>query len=217
MNNKIIDILKDKNYVVPYYLMKNYKYLNLDIDEFVLLIYLLDKDSNIECNYVNIAEELGINKKDVMIGIENLKSKGILEIKISENKEGKLEEYISLDLFFNKIFMHLIEEDKKEASSDIYSSFEREFGRTLSPIEYELISGWIDCNYDESLILEALREAVLSGVNSLRYIDRILFEWSKKGIRTVEQARKNKEEFNSNKDSSVDVPDFDWLNNDESL
>jgi DNA replication protein len=217
MNNKIISILKDKNYVVPYYLMKNYKSLNLDIDEFILLVYLIDKDSNIVCNYVNIADELGISKKDVMISIENLKSKGILEIKISENKEGKLEEYISLDLFFNKIFMHLIEEDKNEVSSDIYSSFEHEFGRTLSPIEYELISGWIECNYDESLILEALKEAVLSGVNNLRYIDRILFEWSKKGIKTVEQARKNKEVFNSNKENNVDVPDFDWLNNDESL
>ena len=40
-----------------------------------------------------------------------------------------------------------------------------------------------------NLIQAALREAVMSGKLNFRYIDRILFEWKKNGIKTVDQAQ----------------------------
>ena len=68
-------------------------------------------------------------------------------ISIEMNKSnGIIEEYISLDLFFKKINACLIENDTNDNSSDIYSKFEKEFGRTLSPVEYETISKWIENN-----------------------------------------------------------------------
>lgn len=212
MNDKIINILKDKNYVIPYYLMKKYKMLNIELSEFILLVYLINNKEELICDYEKLSSDLNSSKKDMMISIETLKNKGLIEIKIVNNEEGKLEELISLDLFYNKIFMDLIEEESSN-ESNIYTKFEEEFGRTLSPIEYELITEWINQKYSEDLILEALKEATLSGVSNLRYIDRILFEWSKKGIKNVDQARKNKEKFSKNNDTNIEVPDYDWLNN----
>ena len=106
--------------------------------------------------------------------------------------------------------MQIIDVKEEEDKSNIYSVFERELGRTLSPIEYELINGWLECNYKEEIILAALKEAVFNGVNNFRYIDRILFEWNKKGIDTVDKISKYKKEFR--KDTNVEVPDYDWLN-----
>jgi len=43
--------------------------------------------------------------------------------------------------------------------------------------------------YQEDLILTALREAATVGKLHIRYIDRILLEWQKQKITSVEQAR----------------------------
>ena len=209
MNSKVIDLLKSKNYVVSDFLIKNYKVWNLDVDEFIILIYLMNS-SNLVCDYKLISSELGMDLELVMNKINELSIKKLLEIKLLKNSSNKLEEQISLDLLYNKVFMQIIDVKEEEDKSNIYSVFESELGRTLSPIEYELISGWLECNYKEEIILAALKEAVFNGVNNFRYIDRILFEWNKKGIDTVDKISKYKKEFR--KDTNVEVPDYDWLN-----
>ena len=209
MNSKVIDLLKSKNYVVSDFLIKNYKVWNLDVDEFIILIYLMNS-SNLVCDYKLISSELGMDLELVMNKINELSIKKLLEIKLLKNSSNKLEEQISLDLLYNKVFMQIIDVKEEEDKSNIYSVFESELGRTLSPIEYELINGWLECNYKEEIILAALKEAVFNGVNNFRYIDRILFEWNKKGIDTVDKISKYKKEFR--KDTNVDVPDYDWLN-----
>lgn len=209
MNGKVIDLLKSKNYVVSDFLIKNYKVWNLDVDEFIILIYLMNS-SNLVCDYKLISSELGMDLEVVMNKINELSIKKLLEIKVLKNSSNKLEEQISLDLLYNKVFMQIIDVKEEEDKSNIYSVFERELGRTLSPIEYELINGWLECNYKEEIILAALKEAVFNGVNNFRYIDRILFEWNKKGIDTVDKISKYKKEFR--KDTNVEVPDYDWLN-----
>lgn len=209
MNSKVIDLLKSKNYVVSDFLIKNYKVWNLDVDEFIILIYLMNS-SNLVCDYKLISSELGMDLEVVMNKINELSTKKLLEIKLLKNSSNKLEEQISLDLLYNKVFMQIIDVKEEEDKSNIYSVFESELGRTLSPIEYELINGWLECNYKEEIILAALKEAVFNGVNNFRYIDRILFEWNKKGIDTVDKISKYKKEFR--KDTNVEVPDYDWLN-----
>ena len=216
MNKNILELLKDKSYVVPSYLIREYKKYGIKSECLALLIYLINREILIVCDYKKISQDLNINSKDLMIMLNELKENGILEIKVFKNDSGKLEEYISLDLFYNKVFLNILE-SKEENFTDIYSKFESELGRTLSPIEYELINGWIECKYSEDLILEALKEAVFNGVNNFRYIDRILFEWNKKGVKNVEQAKKNKEKFESRKDNNIEVPDYDWLSNEQDI
>ena len=64
MNSKVIDLLKSKNYVVSDFLIKNYKVWNLDVDEFIILIYLMNS-SNLVCDYKLISSELGISQAQV--------------------------------------------------------------------------------------------------------------------------------------------------------
>ena len=209
MNSKVIDLLKSKNYVVSDFLIKNYKVWNLDVEEFIILIYLINS-CTIVCDYKLISSELGMDLEVVMNKINELSIKKILEIKVVKNSSNKLEEQISLDLLYNKVFMQIIDVKEEKDNNNIYSVFESELGRTLSPIEYELINGWLESNYKEEIILAALKEAVFNGVNNFRYIDRILFEWNKKGIDTLDKISKYKKEFR--KEPNVEVPDYDWLN-----
>ena len=80
----------------------------------------------------------------------------------------------------------------------MFRVFEKEFGRPLSPMEYETISGWIDQDrYPEELILLALKEAVFAGKVHFRYIDRILLEWSRNRVRTPEDVKAYAARFRS--------------------
>lgn len=213
MNNKIIEILKQKSYVVPSYLLKNYKLIGLSSNNAIVMIYLLNLGNYVVCDYQKFASDLNMDLKEIMAEINELVEKNILAIDIKKNSSSKLEEYINLEQFYNKIFLQFIDVKEESKESNIYSIFEKELGRSLSPIEYELINGWLECGYKEEIILEALKEAVFNGVNNFRYIDRILFEWNKKGIDTLDKVKKNKDKFK--KENKVEVPDYDWLNDNE--
>ena len=85
-------------------------------------------------------------------------------------------------------------------------------GRTLSPIEYETIKGWLDSKIGKDLIHQALKEAVLNGVTSLKYIDKILCDC---GLKKV---RKNLRILKEGKVRRRKYPiffEYDWLEDDE--
>ena len=85
---------------------------------------------------------------------------------------------------------------KKADESDLYTCFEKEFGRPLSPFECESLAMWMDDDHHDPIIIKAaLRESVMSGKLNFRYIDRILFEWKKNGIKTIEQAKNHGRKF----------------------
>ncbi len=70
-----------------------------------------------------------------------------------------------------------LQETKKsdQQEVDLYTCFEQEFGRPLSPFECESLAMWLDDDHHEPVIIKsALREAVISGKLNFRYIDRIL-------------------------------------------
>lgn len=209
MNKNVIESLMvvNNHLIIPNYFIKYYKKFDLENNELLMLIYLLNCNEKLILDNKKISKDLYLEENEVLNMISSLIEKNYISIEMSKNN-GIIEEYISLDLFYEKINSCLIENDKKDNSSDIYSKFEKEFGRTLSPVEYETISKWIESNIPIDLIEAALKEAILSGVNSIRYIDKILFEWNKKGYKTSSDIiNKNK------KDEYIEeIYDYDWLN-----
>lgn len=206
MTGKILELMKNGHIMVPRALLTNYKKLKLTDKELIILIYLL---GTAEFDPEKISEDLNIKLPDVLKLIDNLTSKDILKISV---KSGKIcEEYIDLDEMYNKLAMTMINEKKETPKTTIYDKFEKEFGRTLSPMEYEIIGAWLDGNYTEELIELALKEAVYNGVSNLRYIDKILSEWYKKGIKTESDIKKEREKRSKQKPKK-EVFDYDWLN-----
>ena len=208
MVEKFVDILKNGTVTIPRLLLNNYANLKISDKEFIILIYLLN-DIDTVYNPSKISKVLNINISDVLSSISSLEELGILQIEIRKI-EKKSEEHVILDNLYKKLAYITVNEEEK--SSDIYSIFEKEFGRTLSPMEYEIISKWLDEKFSESLIVEALKEAVFNNVSSLNYVDRILRDWKKKGIKSVNDALKEKEKFVAKKQTKEQIFEYDWLN-----
>lgn len=88
--------------------------------------------------------------------------------------------------------------------SNIFSTIESNFGRTIAPLECEVIKSWVDNNISEELIVYATQIAVCNNACSIKYIERILEDWQKKKITTLEQAKKANEKFKNKKESKTD-------------
>lgn len=208
MTGKVIDLLKNGNVVVPRFLLTNYKKLKITEKELVLLIYLID---DCEFNPERISMDLGMKISDVLTLVDSLSKKDILKIKLVKNNKVR-EEIISLDELYNKLAILLMEDKNDEKiSSTVFDQFEKEFGRSLSPMEFEIIGAWMEAGFTEELVLLALKEAVYNKVSNLRYIDTILSEWRKKGIKTKEDILAGRKKI-SKKETKKEVFDYDWLN-----
>lgn len=207
MLEKVSDLISQKPFYIPNLLLKNYKKLNITDSELILVIYLLNEDSIF--NPKKIASDLDMNLSDAMDLINSLNEKNILKIEIVNKKIR--EEIINLDELYSKLGFLLTENDDKEVEkNNIYNIFESEFGRTLSPLEYEAIGNW-QKEFSDELILLALKEAVYNGVSNLRYIDKIIYAWNKKGIKTEADVMNEKKQFKTKK-VNKELFDYDWLN-----
>lgn len=213
-SSKLIDIFKNGNIVIPLYLLKNYKELKIELDEFVFLMYLYNLGDKFLFDPNKFSNDLGIDIKDVMNYTSVLTDKKLIRVEVLKNEKDVMEDVVILDDFFQKLALLTIDNVNSEDNSDsnVYGLIEKEFGRTLSSIEYEIIKAWLNDNISEELIKEALKEAVFNGVSNLRYIDKILYEWNKKGIKSVsdvENMRKKRNKKDTD-DIEIDTEIFDW-------
>ncbi len=212
VKNKILKLIdNDNHFTVDKTVLKCAKEMMLDTNSLILLIYLLNGHNNIVFDYKKILKDIDFTEKELLDSISILKDKNILSLSMKKNTDGILEEILSISSFY-EILMTKILDDDKEANdnSDLFDNFEKEFGRTLSPMEYDIINNWIESKISKDLIIAALKEAVFNGVNNLRYIDKILFEWNKKGIKTPDDVNsKLKKQEEEKKESYYE---YDWLN-----
>ena len=216
MENNVRKILMDRPLVIPRIIINNYKKLNITEEELIILIFIIDYGVDLEYNPSIFVQELNIDKYKVLELINSLKEKNILtKLKKKENKKVS-SEYISLQPLYDKI-MNIVMDNKEkqiEIDENIYSIFENELGRTLSPLEYEKIKDMVT-SYGHELVVEALKEAVYNRANNLRYIETILSEWNKKGHKTKADILKDRENYRRKKTDNIKLPDIDWLNDDE--
>lgn len=215
MMNKLIQVMKD-NFLVPKLLLCTYKKLNIDEKALIVLIYIMN-DKTLKFNPKQISSDLSLSMPEVLSIVDTLSTNGLIAIELK--KVGDIrEEFINLDNLYTKLAYFIVNEEseaKEEKSSNIYDNFEQEFGRPLSPIEYELINGWLDAEFKEEVIILALKEAVFNGVTNLRYIDKILYEWKKKGLNSKEAVLQSKREPEIKKQPRKELFDYDWLNDSE--
>lgn len=205
-------VIKEKTYNIPSFILKNYEKLNLTAEEVLVLIVLYNHYGKISYDINKLLEEINLEKYKLMQLISSLEEKKIISIDLITNSKGLKEEYISLELLYDKIVnIYLDVKEETNENADIYSAFEKELGRTLSPMEYEIIKGWVMDKFSDELIILALKEAVYNGVNNLRYIDKVLYGWRKKNIKNKQDIIKDKEKFKNRQKENVEVFDYNWL------
>lgn len=220
---KLIDIFKQGHIVIPLFMLQHYKELKLEIGEFLFLMYLYNLGNKFIFDPSKFASDLNLDIKDVMNYIGTLSDKHFIRVEVMKNDKGLMEEMVLMDDFYSKLSLITMDEVNNVSSADssnIYEVIEKEFGRTLSPMEYEIIRAWLDNDMSEELIQEAIKEATYNGVSNLRYIDKILYEWSKLGIKTAKDVSDNKKKRakakeETSSDVDMDIMDWDWFDDDE--
>lgn len=99
--------------------------------------------------------------------------------------------------------------NKRNGDENLFEYVERAFRRTLSSIEFEVISNW----KDNELTRYAIKEAVLNNACSVKYIERILERYKQnnfQSVRDVLEDKKQKEEKELTEEEK-EILNFDWL------
>lgn len=188
---------------VPSLLLRHYKQLGLSEEEMVLLLHLIDfrQMGTPFPTFRELAGRMTMHEDWIEKNMLRLMQNGFIGVR--ENRQQ--EEECDLGPLYRKLAdliqpkappppstLDLLE--KKD--NNLFALFENEFGRPLSSMENEMIVQWLDQDfYGEEMIREALREAVLSGKYNFKYIDRILFEWGKQNIRSLQELNMVREQY----------------------
>jgi DNA replication protein len=222
--------LKEGTMSIPSFLFTHYKKIGLNEQEMMMLLQLqnfIDKGNGFPAPS-QIAERMTFQETECLFLIQSLIQRGYIKV-VEENNRSIGDEKYSLDPLYEKMVDCFLQSQKQAETEraaskgeSLYTIFEQEFGRPLSPFEGETLGMWMDDDHDPEIIKEALREAVISGKTNFRYIDRILFDWKKNGVKTLDQAKHQgqKVRMHQKRDKKVepktgvqDVPFYNWLEN----
>ncbi|MGN1380390.1 MAG: DnaD domain-containing protein [Bacilli bacterium] len=213
MSNSILEgLIKEKDYTFKKLLFKLIKDFDLSLEELLLLVYFINQDKPVfDIKRISLITYLSSN--EIMAAFSSLTGKGLVSIKTSK-EDGKITEVIDITNTYRAMVSDININIKKQTTTNIYTIFEKEFGRPLSPVEYEIIKAWITSGISEELIKGALKEAVFNNVRNLRYIDKILSEWEKKGFKSVDEVDSYLKKKESN-NPKQELFDYNWLEDEE--
>ncbi len=223
----MMQFLKQGNLSIPIVLMDHYSQLGLNETEFLTLlhIYRFIERGNEFPTIEEISDKMSINIEQCSAVLKGLIQTGFLTIEQVKNQQ-LISEIYSIEPLWEKLVQYLMREEQtvqeeKHTSESLYTIFEKEFGRPLSPFECETLVMWEEQEQHPLILIKAaLRESVMSGKLNFRYIDRILFEWKKNGIQTLEQAQQQGRKFRQHQrqnpqqpstQNSGTVPFYNWL------
>lgn len=184
---------------IPNKLLSSYVQIGLD-EEDVMLLLQIQRFLHMGIDFPTpsqIADQLTLSEEQCSSKLRDLLQRNLLEIIEYKNEQGQMSEAYSLEPLWQRLLVKQSEsETENNEEGKLFILFENEFGRPLSPFEIDTINIWLDEDkLKSSLIISALRESVLMGKLNFKYIDRILREWQRKGIQSVEQAKQASESF----------------------
>lgn len=217
MKESIKKALRSKKYVVTDVLTKLAIDKKLSLNEFLVLMYL-DNDYNDNFEIELISKSLGLSTNDTLEAFNSLMLKGLVSLDSVKDLDSRFNEVVNLDKVYDVASESIESDAKEETKEDIFKTFEKELGRTISPMELEMINGWLATGTSEEIVLGALREAIYNGVSNFRYIDKIIYEWGKKGFKTMDDVNTYMKNRRKSKDKEIgekeqEILDYDWLDN----
>lgn len=205
-----IEFLTEQRFTLSSHLIQVALKHNLSLEEFLLLLYFedtMDKTFDIE----RICQVLSMGEEACLEAFNHLLTLNLITLETYKDKTNKQCDRISLEPFYKELFLDNEKKKEKETKVNIFDLFQEELGRKLSPMEYEIINQWLIHGYSEELICGALKEAVYNGVSSLRYIDRVLFEWNKKGYHSMDEVLEDMKSNKKVKNPNLEIFEYNWL------
>lgn len=181
MRNDFIDGLDFR-----YILLDKYKQMKITEEELVVIL-MIDHLINQGNPFVTpdlLALKMNYSQEEIDRILASLMQKDIFKYL---NENGKITTsleplYKRLSNQFKKdlVVSNMEEtEDKKDLLKKLYEIFQAAFGRNLTPLEIQRIHEWVQVEYTEEDIIDALEEATKGKFFSIKAVDRILLRKTK--------------------------------------
>lgn len=213
-----VDLLKQGMTIIPNILLRFYPAMGITDSEMLIVIHIvrIENDGNGKLPLIEkLSSSMSASAENIKRDLAALIEKKLLTIEEEwdDNGNKKCETYI-LDGLYQRVYeiwcwehsqseTAVTDQPAVQISLDdvalLVSTFEKEFGRLLSPFESDKIIDWYHGqSMPTGLILEALRRAVMRGIFNFSYIDSILRDWRKNNLRSLQDVMKL-EEHKANK------------------
>lgn len=218
MGDTIVRLYQKQNFVIGEDILKTIKKNDLSLDEALLIIYFCSNNNHPILDIDEIKAKFGMDELAIMQAFASITNKDLIKIRMEKNREGKVEEVIDLTPFYESIAYDIGEVEKNKKEDNIFNLFEKQLARPLSPVEFDIINKWLDRGDSEEIITSAYNEAIYNGTFTLRYIDAILTEWAKKGIKSAKEVTlylKQRRTPRERKNQALIDFDYNWLEDED--
>ena len=189
-------------------------YHDLGMSTAQLIVYLefksyLDRGI-VDPDIRQIAKHLQTDENQVFNLLHRMMSNKLVVQQMRKLADGKEDAFWDFSPLINKLAT--FNEQEAAQQEDLNSSNQRkttfnkieaEVGRPLSPMEMQIVNDWIDRDHYKAAIIDlALKQAVMNNALSLQYMDRILRNWSRQGLKSVRDVQEHERQFEERKSNN---------------
>lgn len=205
-----------------YLLLENYKKLKISETE-LATIFVIDHligqgNPFVTSDLLSLKMSLDVREIDKILA--SLLKKKLMEFVTTGKKTVTTLEPLKQKLYqeFQLTLTNEAEQKKSKRVSEelenIYASFEKNLGRTLSPVEISKIREWVSFGYSDEMIINALKDALAQNKKSLRSVDKILLNYQmKEDIQSDGRTTLNPE-WDKNLEETIKIAKTPWLDED---
>lgn len=201
-------------------LLENYKKLNLSEDELAVILmteHLINLGNRlITADILSLKMSLDSKKIDQILA--NLFTRGFIEFaKVGKHTSTSLEPlYAKLRREFE---VSLTKEEANKNNQQVHDDikcvidcFEKEFGRSISPVESSKMSDWImNQTFKASSIVDAIKDCSSKGKKSIRSIEKLLLTWASRDDIDSEGQTSISDNWNKNLEETIRIAKTPWL------
>ena len=204
-------------------LLENYKKLKISENQLVIILmidHLLSQGNPfITADLLSLKMSLDVKEIDRLIA--DLLTRGLMEYATANGKTvtslNPLKEklYREFQITISRENETKNNETISAQLNNIFENFQKELGRSLSPLEISRIREWVAMGYSDETIINALKEAISQGKKSLKSVDKILLTWAKREELESEGKTAIDDDWTKNLEETIRIAKTPWLDEDD--
>ena len=206
-----------------YLLLEYYKRLGIQETSLavILMVDHLLKQNNSFITADMLSLKMNLKAKEIDDILADLVKKEFLSYELAGKDMVTTLEPLRKKLY--KVFQLAVAKDKQNLASEersallssLYGYFEKRLNRTLSPLESDTLSAWLDDGFYEEEIRSALEESIATGKRSFKAIDRNLRTYRRRGDIDREGYSGINDNWDKSIEETIEIAKTKWLDDDD--
>ena len=103
------------------------------------------------------------------------------------------------------------DKEKAEAIASVKEAFEKDYKRSLTPLENSLIDDWIAHGYPAETIIDAMKECLSRGKKTFKSIDKLLLQWQARDDIEKTGVSATSDKWDKNIEETLKIAKAKWI------